>query len=180
MEDLDENEGSDFSCAPKPSEDPDDRREEIIFSNPTKAPANTKRMFVVSMVYCSLFPIWACCPASRPPRSNRPLPPSVLELRSLFALTVTVVPSIILSKPCCTPSPDTSRPCVMMAGLASLSTSSKKIIPVSHFWMECEAASRSRSIEDSMSVPIYPAWVRAEQSTVAKGTSRTRARVLRM
>jgi len=153
----------------------------MIFSRPTNAPANTKRMFVVSMVYCSLLPIWPCT-ASRPPLSRRPpsLPPSLLLLRSLFAWTVTVVPSIILRRPCCTPSPETSRPCVMMAGFASLSTSSKKMMPVSHFWMECWAARRRRSMLDSMSVPMYPAWVRAEQSTVAKGTSRTRARVLRM
>lgn len=77
-----------------------------------------------------------------------------MEERSDLALTVTVVPSIIFKRPCWTPSPETSRPCVMMAGLASLSTSSKKIIPVSHFEMECEEARRRRSMEDSMSVPM--------------------------
>lgn len=45
--------------APNPRDEPEEMREEIIFSSPTKAPANTKRMFVVSMVYCSLFPL-AC------------------------------------------------------------------------------------------------------------------------
>ena len=124
--------------APKPMEEPDERRFDTIFSRPTKAPANTKRMLVVSIVNCSLFPCGAL--DSRPPLSIRSLrdeeDSSDLLLRSCFVFTVTVVPSIILRRPCCTPSPETSRPCVMIAGLASLSTSSKKIIPVSHLEIE--------------------------------------------
>jgi len=129
-----------------------ERREAIIFSSPIKAPANTKRIWEVSMVYCSAFPL--------PP----PFPDGSLlfwfrdeeeeEDLSDLECTVTVVPSIIFNKPCWTPSPETSRPCVMMAGLASLSTSSKKMIPVSHKGMEWLDASKRRSMEDSMSVPM--------------------------
>jgi hypothetical protein len=54
------------------------------------------------------------------------------------------------------------------------------MIPDSHFEMLWLDARRRRSMEDSISVPMYPAWVREEQSTVAKGTSRMRARVERM
>ena len=171
------------SSAPNPILLPADNRAVMIFSSPMKAPANTKRICDVSMVYCSLLPGWDPTPPSRPERSMRSLPRwfcSDFELRSDFADTVTVVPSIILRRPCWTPSPETSRPWVMMAGLASLSTSSKKMMPVSHFWMEWLEARSRRSMEDSMSVPMYPAWVSELQSTVAKGTSRTRARVERM
>jgi len=42
--------------APKPIPEPEERREAIIFSKPTNAPAKTKRIFVVSIVYCSPFP----------------------------------------------------------------------------------------------------------------------------
>lgn len=93
-----------------------------------KAPANTKRIFEVSIVYCSLL---AGGLASRPPRSM--LRFELEAFLSDLAFTVTVVPSIILRRPCWTPSPDTSRPWVITAGLANLSISSKKIIPVSHF-----------------------------------------------
>jgi len=171
--------GEFFSWAPKPIDEPEERRDEIIFSRPTKAPANTKSMLLVSIVYCSLLP--ACWSRLRSMRSEpRPPEASDLEERSDFVDTVTVVPSIIFKSPCWTPSPDTSRPCVITAGFASLSTSSKKIIPLSHLEMLCEEASSKRSMADSMSVPIYPACVRAEQSTVANGTSKTRARVERM
>lgn len=144
------------SCAPNPILVPDESRLVMIFSNPTNAPANTNRIFVVSMVYCSLLP--GCCDASLPPRSIlspvREFACSDLLLRSDLALTVTVVPSIIFKRPCWTPSPDTSLPCVMTAGLASLSSSSKNMIPVSHFWISLLAASNNRSMEDSMSVPM--------------------------
>ena len=147
----------DLRFAPKPMEEPEESREEIIFSSPTKAPANTKRMLKVSMVYCSLLPGCWPTPPSRPLRSMRSDPrplASDLEERSDLVFTVTVVPSIIFSSPCCTPSPETSRPCVMTAGFASLSTSSKKIIPVSHFDIEWEEASNKRSMADSISVPM--------------------------
>lgn len=148
-----EEEGGSLSWAPNPRDEPDERREEMMRSNPTNAPAKTKRMFVVSMVYCSLFP--AGLPPSRPPLSGLSPPlPSDFELLSCLAFTVTVVPSIIFKSPCWTPSPETSRPWVIMAGLASLSTSSKKIIPDSHFEMEWLEARRRRSMEDSMSVPM--------------------------
>lgn len=129
----------DLREAPKPRDEPEEIRDEIIFSNPTKAPANTKRMLVVSMVYCSFLPLDAAwdAPESRPPLSTPPRElDSDFDDRSDLAFTVTVVPSIIFNRPCWTPSPETSRPCVMTAGLASLSTSSKKIIPVSHFEIE--------------------------------------------
>lgn len=146
-----------LSCAPKPMDAPADRRDVMIFSRPTNAPAKTNRMFDVSIVHCSLFPEWLPLD-SRPPRSILSIPrefeDSVLEFRSGLELTVTVVPSIIFNRPCCTPSPLTSRPCVMTAGLASLSTSSKNMIPVSHFDTEFPAANSSRSMEDSISVPI--------------------------
>jgi len=131
----------------KPRDEPEERRLEIIFSRPTKAPAKTKRMLEVSMVYCSFLPVAEEGALSLPSGL-------VLELRSALAFTVTVVPSIIFRRPCCTPSPETSRPWVITGGFASLSTSSKKIMPVSHLVIEWEEASRSRSMEDSMSVPM--------------------------
>ncbi len=70
-------------------------REEMIFSRPEKAPPQTNRMFVVST--------WrnSCCGCLRPPWGG----------------TLAMVPSMILSSACCTPSPDTSR---VIEGLSDL------------------------------------------------------------
>ena len=62
-------------------------RRSMILSSPTKAPPQMNRMFVVSICRNS------CCGCFRPP----------------FGGTFAIVPSMILSSACCTPSPDTSR-----------------------------------------------------------------------
>ncbi len=59
----------------------------MIFSSPLNAPPAMNNMFVVSTCRNS------CCGCLRPPCGG----------------TDAVVPSISLSKACCTPSPDTSR-----------------------------------------------------------------------
>ena len=70
-------------------------RSSMIFSSPSNAPPQTKRMFVVS--------IWmkSWCGCLRPPCGG----------------TLAVVPSRIFSRACCTPSPETSR---VMEGLSVL------------------------------------------------------------
>ena len=70
-------------------------RAEIIFSRPENAPPQTNRMFVVSTCRNS------CCGCLRPPCGG----------------TEAMVPSMILSSACCTPSPDTSR---VIEGLSDL------------------------------------------------------------
>src|SRR6266404_6249511 len=70
-------------------------RAEMIFSSPLKAPPHTNRMLVVSTCRNS------CCGCLRPPCGG----------------TDAIVPSMILSKACCTPSPETSR---VMDGLSDL------------------------------------------------------------
>ena len=62
-------------------------RAEMIFSKPAKAPPHTNRILVVSTCRNS------CCGCLRPPCGG----------------TDAIVPSMILSKACCTPSPETSR-----------------------------------------------------------------------
>ena len=80
----------------------------IIFSSPTKAPPKINRMFVVSISIISWFGCF--------------LPP--------WGGTLAFVPSIILSKACWTPSPETSRVIeVFSLFLEILSISSIKIIP---------------------------------------------------
>ena len=59
----------------------------MIPSRPQKAPPQMKRMFDVSICRNS------CCGCLRPP----------------FGGTLAIVPSMILSSACCTPSPETSR-----------------------------------------------------------------------
>src|SRR5437762_13918521 len=59
----------------------------MIFSSPVKAPPHTNRILVVSTCRNS------CCGCLRPPCGG----------------TDAMVPSMILSKACCTPSPDTPR-----------------------------------------------------------------------
>ena len=59
----------------------------MIFSSPANAPPQMKRMLEVSTCRNSC---WVCLP-----------PPC--------GVTVAMVPSMILSSACCTPSPDTSR-----------------------------------------------------------------------
>src|SRR5580704_7921551 len=71
----------------------------MIFSSPENAPPQMKRMFVVST--------WrnSCCGCLRPPCGG----------------TLAIVPSMILSSACCTPSPDTSRALdVVVRGLQQL------------------------------------------------------------
>ena len=67
----------------------------MIFSSPAKAPPQTNRMLVVSTCRNS------CCGCLRPPCGG----------------TEAMVPSMILSSACCTPSPDTSR---VIEGLSDL------------------------------------------------------------
>src|SRR5262249_34193436 len=62
-------------------------RRSMICSSPPKAPPQMKRMLVVSTCRNS------CCGCLRPPLGG----------------TLAMVPSMILSSACCTPSPDTSR-----------------------------------------------------------------------
>jgi hypothetical protein len=70
----------------------------MIWSRPTKAPPQMKRMLVVST--------WrkSCCGCLRPPLGG----------------TLATVPSMILSRACCTPSPDTSRVIGVVALAADL------------------------------------------------------------
>src|SRR6516225_9956967 len=82
------------TCAPKPIE-VERPRAEMIFSRPEKAPPQMNRMLVVSTCRNS------CCGCLRPPCGG----------------TDAIVPSMILSKACCTPSPETSR---VMEGLSDL------------------------------------------------------------
>src|SRR5438270_446055 len=70
-------------------------RAEMIFSSPEKAPPQMNRMFVVSTCRNS------CCGCLRPPCGG----------------TDATVPSMIFSKACCTPSPETSR---VIEGLSDL------------------------------------------------------------
>jgi hypothetical protein len=70
-------------------------RAEMIFSSPLKAPPHTNRMLVVSTCRNS------CCGCLRPPCGG----------------TEAMVPSMILSNACCTPSPETSR---VIEGLSDL------------------------------------------------------------
>jgi hypothetical protein len=83
-----------ITLAPKPIE-LDRPRAEMIFSSPLKAPPHTNRIFVVSTCRNS------CCGCLRPPCGG----------------TEAMVPSMILSSACCTPSPDTSR---VIDGLSDL------------------------------------------------------------
>src|SRR5262249_50787139 len=82
------------TLAPKPIE-ADRPRAEMIFSSPLNAPPHTNRMSVVSTCRNS------CCGCLRPPCGG----------------TDAIVPSMILSKACCTPSPETSR---VIEGLSDL------------------------------------------------------------
>ena len=67
--------GRAFKEAPKPIDDPEDSRELMIRSSPMNAPAKMKRIFEVSIVYCSLFdPCPAVPKPSLPPRSKRSEP----------------------------------------------------------------------------------------------------------
>ena len=83
-----------FTSAPKPIEVPCPRSF-IIFSKPEKAPPQTNKILVVSTCKNS------CCGCFLPPWGG----------------TLATVPSIILSKACWTPSPDTSR---VIEGLSDL------------------------------------------------------------
>ena len=95
------------TSAPKPIPAPLPRCA-MILSRPANAPPQTNKMFVVSTCKNSC---WGCF---RPPCGG----------------TEAIVPSIILSSACCTPSPDTSR---VMEGLSDLrvilSTSSMYTMP---------------------------------------------------
>ena len=85
-----------ITLAPKPIE-LDRLRAEMIFSSPLKAPPHTNRMLVVSTCRNS------CCGCLRPPCGG----------------TDAMVPSMILSSACCTPSPETSRVIESVVGLAA-------------------------------------------------------------
>ena len=74
-----------FTFAPKPM-DISEPLLAITFSNPAKAPPQINKIFVVSTCKNS------CCGCFLPPCGG----------------TLAIVPYIILSKACCTPSPDTS------------------------------------------------------------------------
>ena len=116
---------------PKPIE-PFETRDMISLLRPMKAPVQMKRMLSVRMVYVSPF-----CEGGVPlaePEVGDDLASGFRE-RSDLAWICRVVPSMILSNACWTPSPLTSLPC---AGLeaAILSISSRHIIP-------CSAASTS-------------------------------------
>ena len=79
----------------------------IIFSSPLNAPEAMKRMFVVSTVTTL----------------------SALALRELLSTILTEAPSRILSSPCCTPSPPTSRRWWKPGTQLILSTSSRNTMP---------------------------------------------------
>ncbi|MNS50027.1 hypothetical protein D3C72_826640 [compost metagenome] len=83
-----------LTLAPKPIEAPAPRAE-ITFSRPAKAPPTMNRMLAVSTCRNS------CCGCLRPPCGG----------------TEATVPSMIFSRACCTPSPDTSR---VIDGLSDL------------------------------------------------------------
>mmetsp|Transcript_33191 Transcript_33191/g.87224 ORF Transcript_33191/g.87224 Transcript_33191/m.87224 type:complete len:241 (+) Transcript_33191:1195-1917(+) len=132
------------------------RRSEMIFCSPVKAPPQMNRMLLVSMATCSVRGFL------RPPRSG----------------TLTVVPSSILSKACCTPSPETSRVIAMASERrASLSISSMYTMPTCVASTFCPEFWYSLWSTDSTSSPTYPACVRHVASAMAKGTSTSRARV---
>ena len=78
----------------------------MILSRPLKAPDAMNRMLVVST--CTISPF---------------------NLREFLSGTLTTVPSNIFKKPCCTPSPPTSRSWCIPGTLPILSTSSKNMIP---------------------------------------------------
>ena len=123
----------------------------MISSKPSKAPPHINNMFVVST--------WsASCPGCF-------LPP--------LAGTFTVAPSTILSKACWTPSPETSLVMDLFSLiLATLSTSSIKIIPLCAFSISPPAAWTNLVTTFSTSSPTYPASVKDVASAIAKGTSR--------
>ena len=92
-------------------------------------------------------------------------------LRLPVKLTREFVPSIILSKACCTPSPLTSL--VILADSLRreiLSISSMKIIPCSALLMSPFAAFNNRCISVSTSSPTYPDSVILVASAIANGT----------
>ena len=126
-------------------------------------------------VPCTLLFTILSRPTNAPPEMNRILVVSISTVvsprRIPGGLILTLVPSINLSKACCTPSPDTSRLTVALSLLrAILSISSKKIIPrcvrstsESAFWYNL-------NITESTSSPTYPASVRVVASAMANGT----------
>ena len=99
-------------------------------------------------------------------------------MRPPWGGTLATHPSMILSRACCTPSPDTSR---VMDGLglflATLSISSMYMTPCSARLTSKSAACIRRSRMFSTSSPTYPASVRDVASAMAKGTSSTLASV---
>ena len=122
---------------------------EILPSIPSKAPPQIKRIFFVSTCSSS----WSGC--LRPPLGG----------------TLTIEPSNIFKRLCCTPSPLTSRVMDIFSDLrAILSISSMKIIPRCAFFTSKSASCNRRTNKDSTSSPTYPACVKAVASPIAKGT----------
>mmetsp|Transcript_4631 Transcript_4631/g.14066 ORF Transcript_4631/g.14066 Transcript_4631/m.14066 type:complete len:295 (-) Transcript_4631:669-1553(-) len=124
-------------------------------SSPTKAPPQMNRMFFVSIwmystLGCFLLP---------------------------FSGTFTIVPSSILSRACCTPSPLTSLDEEDLVLFATLSISSMYTIPLSARCRLCPAACSSLLRMFSTSSPTYPAWVSAVASLSTSGTFTSLARV---
>ena len=87
-----------------------------------------------------------------------------------FSGTFTIVPSSILSRACCTPSPLTSLDEEDLVLLATLSISSMYTIPLSARCRLCPAACSSLLRMFSTSSPTYPAWVSAVASLSTSGT----------
>ena len=130
------------------------RRSLMISSRSGKAPPQINKMFLVFTVASGTMAFLLFAPTG----------------------TSTSAPSKSFSMPCCTLSPLTSLVLVFFF-LAILSISSMKIMPLSALSTSLSAAARSLDTTDSISSPIYPASVREVASAMAKGTSRSLARV---
>ena len=117
-------------------------------------------------------------------------PPQINRILSVFTVAIgvmaffwleptgtsTVLPSRSFNSSCCTDSPLTSLVLVCFF-LAILSISSIKIIPFSARFTSFPAAAKSLETTLSISSPIYPASVREVASAIARGTSKSFAKV---
>ena len=144
-----------FRSALKPMDACSVRRSLMMFSRSGKAPPQIKRILSVLMVSMGVMAFFWLVPTG----------------------TSTDAPSRSFKSSCCTDSPLTSLVLVDFF-LAILSISSMNTIPISARSTSFPAAARSLEITLSMSSPIYPASVREVASAMARGTSRSFARVL--